>query len=293
MAAQFPCFHNQRLMPILGAHVSVAGGLHNAFANAEKIGAKALQIFGASPRQWKAKLPDPEILKKYKEAKVKGWPVFQHASYLPNFATPDDELYAKSIANLTAHLQIAEAIGSVGLIYHIGSHKNSDPDTAAKRISDGMHQVLKNVPGKANLIMENSAGGGQKMGLTAEEIGKIYQVKPHPRIKVCIDTAHAFGAGVLETYSPSELDKFKKACDKGFGLENLIVLHVNDSKVPFNSQKDRHENIGEGHIGLQAFQNLADDKFFSTIPWLLEVPGFEKGGPDKKNIDIINSLFKK
>lgn len=279
-------------MPILGAHVSVAGGLQNAFANAEKIGAKALQIFGASPRQWNAKLTDPEILKKYNEAKIKDWPVFLHASYLPNLATPDEELYKKSIKNLSIHLQIADNLGAEGLIYHIGSHKNSDPETAAKRISDGMHQVLKNVPGKANLIMENAAGGGNKMGLTPEEIGIIYQVKPHPRIKVCIDTAHAFGAGILEKYSPDELKKFKKDCDKSFGLENLIVLHINDSKVPFNSQKDRHENIGKGHIGLAAFQNLADDKFFSTIPWLLEVPGMDNEGPDKDNMDIIKSLFK-
>lgn len=280
-------------MPILGAHVSVSGGLYKAFANAENIGAQALQIFGASPRQWNAKLIDPEVLEKYNKAKIEEWPVFQHASYLPNLATPDEELYQKSIKNLTLHMQIAEALGSVGLIYHIGSYKNSDAITAAKRISDGMHQVLKNSPGKANLIMENAAGGGNKMGLTPEEIGIIYQIKPHPRIKVCIDTAHAFGAGVLETYSPDELNKFKNDCDKSFGLENLIVLHVNDSKVPFNSQKDRHENIGEGHIGLAAFQNLANDKFFSTITWLLEVPGFDGEGPDKENMDIIKSLFKK
>ncbi|MBT4917589.1 deoxyribonuclease IV [Candidatus Peregrinibacteria bacterium] len=284
---------------IIGAHVSTAGGLHNSFANAEKIGAQAMQIFGASPRQWKVKMPEEEVLEKFREARkqTKLGPIFLHASYLVNIGTPDNELYEKSIQSLIGHLKIAELIEAEGLIYHIGSYKNSTWEESAKRVVEGMNEALKNSPGKTHLIMENSAGGGSKIGLTLEEIGKIYQlaVETLPseitsRIKVCIDTAHAFGAGILETFSAEELDDFTKEADQAFGLKNLTVLHINDSLVPFNSKRDRHQNIGEGEIGLKSFKNMSKNKDLNNLPWILEVPGFEKTGPDKRNIDLIKAL---
>lgn len=279
-------------MPIIGAHVSTAGGLYHAFENAKNINADALQIFGASPRQWKANLPSKEILKKYHEAreKAKNPPVFLHAAYLVNLGTPDKELYKKSIENLSTHLQIAELLKAEGLVYHIGSYKNSSTEKSFQLVADGMLEVLKNVPGNAKLIMENSAGGGQKIGTTLEEIGEIFHLANHPRIKVCIDTAHAFASGLLEKFSPEELKNFTKTAEKSFGLKNLIVLHINDSKVPFNCKKDRHENLGQGFIGLPAFQNLANHKYLGSLPWLLEVPGFDNEGPDAKNIEIAKNL---
>ncbi len=280
-------------MPLIGAHVSTSGGSYHAFANAQKIGANAIQIFGASPRQWNATLPTQESLEKF-HAVRKNSPVekiFLHASYLVNLGTPDEELYQKSLKNLTTHLKIAELLGAEGLVYHIGSYKNSTLEESNKRVAQGMLKVLEDAPGKAHLIMENSAGGGNKIGLTAKEIGDIFKLANHPRIKVCIDTAHALGAGLLENFSPQEIDSLAQDCDKAFGLENLTVLHVNDSKVPFNSKKDRHENIGDGHIGKQAFANLAQHPHFQEIPWILEVPGYEGKGPDKQNIDILTSLI--
>ena len=284
---------------VIGAHVSTSGGVQNCFANAENIGAQAIQIFGASPRQWNVKMPDEETVKAFHEEKKRSklGPVFLHASYLVNLGTPDDEMYQKSINNLTAHFKIAELLEAEGLVYHIGSFKNSTWEESAKRIVEGMHEVIKNSPGKTNLIMENSAGGGSKMGLTLEEIGKIYGMAKATipssilkRIKVCIDTAHAFGAGMIENYSAEELETFTKEADQAFGLLNLVVLHINDSMVPFDSKKDRHDNIGEGDIGLTAFKNLSQNKALNALPWILEVPGFEKTGPDKRNIDIIKAL---
>lgn len=258
-----------------------------------------MQIFGASPRQWRVKMPDEEILKKFNEEKSRSklGPIFLHASYLVNIGTPDPDLYKKSIQSLTDHLKIAELLEAEGLIYHIGSYKNSTWEESAERVVEGMHQALKSAPGKANLIMENSAGGGSKIGLTLEEIGKIYKMAKaklpssiSDRIKVCIDTAHAFGAGILETFSAEELNNFTKEADRAFGLQNLSVLHINDSMVPFGSKRDRHENIGEGEIGLESFKNMSENKALSALPWLLEVPGFEKTGPDKRNVDLIKSL---
>jgi deoxyribonuclease-4 len=280
-------------MPTIGAHVSTSGGLHNCFQNGINIGAEALQIFGASPRQWRAGLPAKDALTKYEEEKKKGenMPVFLHAAYLVNLATPDNELFQKSITNLTQHLKIANLLGAEGLIYHIGSYKNSTLEESEKRVAEGMLKVLEKAPGPANLIMENASGGGNKMGTTPEEIGAIFKMADHPRIKVCIDTCHAYAAGQLEKFTSSELEKFKTSCKKSFGLKNLTVLHVNDSKTEFNSGKDRHENIGQGNIGLEAFQNLAKDSFFSSIPWLLEVPGYEGNGPDTENMEITKDLF--
>lgn len=284
-------------MPLIGAHVGASGGVHNCFQNALNIGANCLQIFGASPRQWQASLPDDETLKKYhaarKEAEqvVGKIPVFLHASYLVNLGTPDKEMYEKSIKNLTTHLQIANLLEANGLIYHIGSYKNSTLEESNKRVAEGMLEVLKNAPGKADLIMENASGGGNKMGVTPEEIGDIFRLANHPRIKVCIDTCHAFAGGVLETFSASELENFKSRCEKSFGLKNLTVLHVNDSKIPFGKTTDRHDNLGEGHIGKPAFISLAKDKFFTTLPWILEVPGFNNEGPDTANIEIAKSLL--
>ena len=277
---------------IIGAHVSTAGGIQNCFKNAEKIGAEGVQIFGASPRQWKVSLPDEKALKAFHEEKKRSGitEIYLHASYLVNLGTPDKDLYEKSLGSLAGHLQIANLLEAKGLIYHIGSYKNSTWEESAKRVAEGMHKVMKSTPGPAKLIMENSAGGGNKMGLTLEEIGKIYHLADSERIKICIDTAHAFGAGIIKDCSPAELDTFVKEADKAFGLENFVVMHVNDSLVPFDSQKDRHENIGEGEIGLTAFKNLAKNNFLGKLPWLLETPGFDGNGPDKKNVDILKSL---
>ncbi len=277
---------------VIGAHVKTAGGVQNAFKNAEEIGAKCIQIFGASPRQWQSSLPSQETINEFlkEKSRSKISQVFLHASYLVNLATPDDELYEKSINNLSTHLQITNLLEAEGLVFHLGSYKNSTKPEAYKRQVKGMLKTLENAPGKANLIMENSSGGGSKIGTTIEGIGEMFRAANHPRIKVCIDTAHSFGAGLLETFTPEELKNFTEKCEKSFGLENLTVLHINDSKVPFNSKKDRHENLGQGLIGLQAFKNLAATPHLKDLPWILEVPGLEGNGPDRPNIEILESF---
>lgn len=281
-------------MAIIGGHISTAGGLHKCHANAAAINADLIQIFGASPRQWKAALPTPETLEKFFQERDKYGkkPLFLHASYLPNLGTPNDEMYEKSIENLAIHLQIAELLEAEGLIYHIGSYKDSTTAAAFQKVADGMLKVLEKSPGKAHLIMENSAGGGAKIGITLEEIGEIYHLAgQNPRIKVCIDTAHAFECGLIENFSPAELTHLTSECDRLFGLQNLTVLHVNDSKTPFNSRSDRHENIGDGKIGLTAFQNLAKADYLKDLPWILEVPGHDNQGPDLPNVELTKSLF--
>lgn len=276
-------------MPIIGAHVSAAGGHANAFANAARIGAEAIQIFGASPRQWAVTLPSPlqaeAFRAAWKQSEVKE--VYLHAPYLINIADASATAREKSISALSSHLMIAKLLGANGLIFHIGSSKDLAREEAYDTIVSAMKKVLGSVPGDTRLIIENSAGGGNKIGSSPQEIGELIKRLASPRVRVCIDTAHTFEAGLIEKYTPENITTFFDECDAAFGTEKIVALHVNDSKTAFNSHHDRHENIGQGHIGIEGFRNLAKEKRIEKLPWLLEVPGFDDTGPDKKNIDLL------
>jgi len=276
------------MKPKIGAHVSVAGGLYKAIENAKAIGAETMQIFGASPRKWQVQPPKDEDVEKYKRLLAESGigPVYLHAPYLVNLASADKELWDKSVKNLSEHLAIAELIGADGLIFHIGSGKEASRNEAIKNVSEGMKEVLSKVSGKTQLIVENSAGGGQKIGSSAVEIKLILEKVDSDRAKVCFDTAHAYEAGMISDYTPENIKKLFNEWDREIGMGNIVVFHINDSKTPFNSNNDKHENIGDGHIGIKGFMNLAKESRLRDKSWILEVPGFQGNGPDKKNIDI-------
>lgn len=279
--------------PLIGGHVSTEGGVWNAFQNASRIGAKTIQIFGASPRQYSARIPTDEVVDKFRSAWTDSQvvSVFLHAAYLVNLASQDDAIYEKSIKSLSDHLTIAEKLGVQGLIFHVGSGKEAPKDIALKRATEAMSVVLNNVSGKAQLIIENSAGGGQKIGSSIREIGEMVKSVKSDRVKVCIDTAHAFEAGIIESYNDHNLKIFFDECSQEIGIDNIVAFHINDSKTPFNSRHDRHENIGEGHIGLEGFKAFAREDRTHNAAWILEVPGFENNGPDAKNIEILHSCL--
>ncbi len=283
----------RHLQPYLGGHVSAAGGLALAIDRAEEIGADAIQIFGASPRQWQARMPTKEEIAVYRarleKSRVKK--VFLHAAYLVNLASPDVETRKKSIKNLAAHLKIADLIGADGLIFHVGSGKELPKAEATGHVAVAIHEIFAAVPGHTPLLMENAAGGGQKIGAVPEDFAAILKKVPSPRLRICFDTAHAFEAGIIERYEPADIKKLLDAWDAAVGLERINALHINDSKTAYNSHHDRHENLGEGFIGIDGFKNLAKEKRLAHTTWLLEVPGFANEGPDKKNMDILRSCF--
>ncbi|MBI2035108.1 MAG: deoxyribonuclease IV [Candidatus Liptonbacteria bacterium] len=281
-------------MPLIGAHVSTAGGLYNAIINAERIGAEAIQIFGSSPRQWHAKLPDEDMVKKFRVSRDKSnvKKVYLHGTYLVNLGTANAEMLLKSENNLQISLKISDALHADGVIFHVGSGKNDHPKEEAMKIAiSAIKRILTKTPGTSRLIIENAAGGGEKLGYDAKEIGAMLRAIHSDRVKVCYDTAHAFEAGAIERYDDRTIRTFFDEWDKEVGLENIVALHVNDSKSAFNSRHDRHENIGEGHIGLEGFKNLAREKRLHHAAWILEVPGFDDMGPDKKNVDLLKSCF--
>ena len=281
--------------PFIGGHVSAAGGFYKAVENAERIGATAMQFFGASPRQWFAKIPDQAAVDAYqsalKKSQVKA--VFLHAAYLPNLATGFAESYEKSIKSLSEHLQIVTMLGANGLIFHMGSFGGEmTHDEAIEKTAKGMKQVLKNVPGDAFLVMENSSGGGGKLGSVVTDLGAIKRLVNDSRVKVCIDTAHAFESGVFaEKITPENVREVFDEWDREINLKDLVALHVNDTKTKHNSHTDRHENIGHGYIGIEGFRALAGEKRLHHAAWMLEVPGFDDHGPDKKNVDILRGCF--
>ncbi len=295
--------------PLLGAHVSAAGGLWNAIDNGEKLGAECIQIFGASPRSYTAKLPTAETIVRFqqrlKESPIKK--VYQHGAYLVNLGSADTATLKRSIGNLAAHLEIANLIGSEGVIFHVGSPNGGDRPAALASAAGAMKEILGKIKGPAQLIMENS-GSVKKIGGSIADLEWIFKKVNDPRLKICIDTAHAFEAGLIEAYTPANIKKFFGAWDEAVGLENVVALHANDSKTLYNSQNDKHENIGQGYIGIAGFRALAG---FAAKPqnrlthtsWFLEVPGFPAGGgsasggdgkqngPDKQNMDLLKSCF--
>ncbi|HXK35637.1 MAG TPA: deoxyribonuclease IV [Candidatus Paceibacterota bacterium] len=275
----------------IGAHVSAAGGLYKCVENALAIGAEAIQIFGSSPRQWRVTLPSADSVKLYKTALEKSGikDVFLHAPYLINLASPDEATWQNSVNNLAGSLQISELMEANGVIFHVGSGKDSDRAPGLTRAITGMKAALKMAPGKTHLIIENSASA-KKAGADTPEIAYLMNGVDDKRVKVCIDTAHAFEAGWVKDYSPQEIDRLMDDLEKNIGLSNILAVHVNDSKTAQGSNHDQHDNIGEGQIGLEGFKNLAKEKRLWDKPWLLEVPGFEDMGPDKKNIDILKKL---
>jgi apurinic endonuclease APN1 len=280
--------------PKIGAHVSVAGGLFNGFINAKQIGAEAIQIFGGSPRMWRCRLQTEAELQKYFEArKLTGIEaVYLHASYLVNLGSDKGANRENSVLSLIDHLAIAEQLEARGLIFHMGSSMAGTKEEALQFTIVGMKEVLKQVPGKSWLILENSAGGGNKLGLDFAEVAAIIEGVGSPRVKVCLDTAHIFEAGGIDEYSRPKVKKLFDDFEAKIGLDKLVALHINDSKTPYNSHHDRHENIGDGHIGLEGFRNLASDKRLYDKDWLLEVPGMDNTGPDAINIERLKQLFK-
>lgn len=281
-------------MSCVGGHVSVAGGLIQGILKAREIGAKVIQIFGSSPRRWACRPPDEKSVETYKKAKAnsKVRAVFLHAPYLVNLVTLNDEFFLKSIKVLIEHMQIAEMIGADGLIFHIGSmQKDSSRIKVLNRAIKGMKTVLKHAPGKTKLIMENAAGGMTRVGSSFDDLAFLHKKMKSNRIKICLDTAHLFEAGLIDNYSSVKIKKLFDEFDKKIGISNLAVLHINDSKTAFNSHHDRHENIGDGHIGMKGFKNLAREKRINEKPWILEVPGFNNHGVDKKNIRLLNACF--
>ncbi len=282
-------------MALLGAHMSVAGGLHLAFARIKKVEGKALQIFTRNQRQWAASPISPEEQRLFRAAwrDWGNWPVAAHNSYLINLASPAKEVRDKSVIALTEELERCAALDIPFLVMHPGSHGGDGSKAGLERLVKNLDQALagaKNA-GQVSILLENTAGQGNSIGADFAEIGFIIRHSSFgKRLGVCLDTCHLFTAG----YDFRPLNGYQKTMeefDRDIGIDRLRFFHLNDSIKDLGSRVDRHEHIGRGTIGLEGFKNLLTDPRFFNSPMTLETPKGRDLLEDKVNLRVLRALM--
>lgn len=273
----------------LGAHLSITGGYHKALERIKNIGGNCLQIFSTSPRGWSfSKINDQQISQfvEFKN-KLKIDPVYFHASYLINLAD-EGKIGHSSKLSLISELSIASKLNIKGSIVHLGSYKNQPSSIKYQALIKHIKEILDRTPEDSLFIIENA--GNRKIGRTLEEISKIIKQMGNKRVRVCLDTCHLFSSGYRFTNN-KELNLLLDKLDQLDLFDKLELWHVNDSKDPFGSYRDRHENIGKGTLGLDSFKILINHPKTKNFPFIIETPGFKNEGPDKKNLDILKLLI--
>jgi deoxyribonuclease-4 len=279
----------------IGAHVSTAGGPASGFERALAMGAECMQIFESPPQQWgTAKLTDEQV-EAFQAARAESGldPVFIHGKYLMNLASADDKIFRTSASTLRSSLNIAGRLGARGVIFHTGSHKGLGLEAVFEQICEACERVLSETPEETLLIFENSAGQGGTIGSKFSDLGEIIKRVDNPRVRVCIDTCHAFAAG----YDLSSADGVAAAMaelDREIGFARVAAIHCNDSKAPLGAGRDLHENIGEGQIGEAGFEALMAHPALADVPFILEVPGYKIDGagkgPDRPNVERLKAI---
>ncbi|HVB54716.1 MAG TPA: deoxyribonuclease IV [Candidatus Acidoferrales bacterium] len=278
-------------MVTIGAHVSAQGGISTAFDRALQIGAEAVQIHPTAPQTWRRLHPDEEQAATFRRrmAETSLDAFFFHAIYLINLATAKEELLAQSRGSLRHHLELANLLGVRGVIFHPGSHKGQGFETVLPQMAEAMRWALDETDGESLLIIENSAGSGDNIGSSFTQISQMMEAVDDPRLRLCLDTAHAFTAG-YDLRDPEGLERLVEELGREIGFERLAAIHANDSKAPFGSNLDRHQNIGDGEIGSEAFRRMLADPELTRAPFILEVPGLERQGPDRANVERLREL---
>ena len=281
----------------LGIHTSTAGSLENAGLHAAELGANTFQIFSASPRMWRARMPDPVQVMLLKAARRQFDlnPLVIHVSYLVNLASADPVIRAKSIAAFRGELERAAAIGAEYLVLHPGSYRG-------RSVEDGIADFVAALGDAAagfhsrglTVLLENTAGAGSHLGSRFEELAAIREragaVTGLP-IGYCLDTCHLLAAG-FDIATPAGLRATVRSAESLLGLASVRVFHVNDSKTRLGSHVDRHANIGEGHIPLAAFRRILMHPKLRAKPFILETP-IDPPGDDRRNLDTLTRLVRK
>ena len=274
---------------LFGGHVG--GGVKAAPERAQAIGANALQLFAQSPRAWRFPNHDRQVLTSFegraREAGMEAWII--HAIYLCNFASPDEEIYEKSVSTLRSTVDVACAIQADGVVFHVGSHLGSGFEAGLDRAAPAIEQVLERCSDTTWLLIENSAGTGGTMGRSIEEIAQLVdRLGAHPRLGVCLDSCHLWASGVDVTDAPA-LDALLDEFDRLIGLDRLRALHVNDSVTPLGSNRDRHANLKEGLIG-DGLATFLGNRRLQGLPALVETEGQQGKGADEHEIRKLREL---
>lgn len=282
-------------MQNLGAHMSISGGHHNAVDAALAFEMTALQIFTKNASRWEAKPIAPDAADMFRERYAESGigALVAHDSYLINMATPDDALWEKSQRALLDELDRCDQLAVPYLVSHPGGHMGTGVDAGVARVAQAINAVLDARPeGKAMILLETTAGQGTHLGRTFEEIaGMIDLVEDKSRVGVCLDTCHIFAAG-YDIRDEATFLETVAAFDQIIGRDNLKAMHLNDSKKGLGSRVDRHAPIGEGEIGLSAFELFLNDPRFADVPGILETPKGDDGEEDRRNMATLRGLIR-
>jgi deoxyribonuclease-4 len=276
-----------------GAHVKANGGVWTAVERGQALDVEAIQFFAGSPRTWKPQMYSSADAARFREARAASKLRFAviHTIYLINLATVNEEFYEKSVVALVGAVAAAEQLGVEAIVTHVGSHQGAGFEAGLERVREALRRAHEQVgDSKVRLLLENTAGAGGTMGVSFVELAAmIAATGGDERLGVCLDTAHLLASG-HELRTVDGLDAMLASFAQTVGLERLVMVHLNDSKTALGSNRDRHENIGEGEIGREAMRLLVNHPAFADIPGILEVPGYDGQGPDRANLDTLHAL---
>jgi deoxyribonuclease-4 len=279
---------------LLGTHVSIAGGLDNAFRRAEQIGCSTMQIFVKNASQWKAKPLTESDVTSYKTACAGATiaPVIAHAAYLINLCAVDPGVLERSRDGYEDELRRCEALGVAGLVVHPGAHLGAGVDAGLEGIADSLNAIHDRTPGFRTLtLLETTAGQGTTLGSSCAQLRTIIDAVRHrDRIGICLDTCHVFAAG-SDIRTGAGWESLLADFDRTLGLDRLKAIHVNDSKKELGSRVDRHEHIGQGRIGLEGFRFLMNDPRLAGIPKILETEKSDDMHEDVENMARLKGLI--
>jgi len=275
-------------MPLFGAHMSIAGGYHNALLAAQAHGCDTVQLFTKNNNQWYAKPLSDNDIRTFKRTlrQTRLRLPMAHDCYLINLASPDERLYRQSLEAFVIEVQRAEALGIRYLVIHPGSAVDGDVEAGLARVARALDEVHTRCPGfRVQVLLENTAGQGNSLGHRFEHLARILTLVAEPRrLGVCLDTCHTFAAG-YGLHPENEYRATMKEFDRLVGLGRVRAFHLNDSLKPQGSRVDRHAHIGKGFLGLPAFRLLVNDSRFNNRPMVLETP---KESPDTEDMDVVN-----
>lgn len=286
---------HRRLLPRLGAHMSVAGGFDKAIERGLKAGCQTIQIFTKSNNQWAAAPITEEQVGRFRQAAQSGGvePVFSHCAYLINVGSPKKEIYEKSRQALVVELERATRLGLSFVVLHPGAHLESGEAACVKQIAKTVAWALAQTPNSpVRMLYETSAGQGTTVGHRFEQLAELLDRTAVPaRTGICLDTCHLFAAG-YDLRTPEAYAKTLQAFDRIVGLKQIQAIHLNDSKRELGCRVDRHEHIGKGEIGLGGFRCLVNDPRFRQVPMVLETPKDEETlAEDIMNLKVLRGLI--
>lgn len=286
--------HTRSAGLLLGAHMSISGGVDLAPLRGREVGCRTIQLFTKSSNQWRARSLPPDEIDRFRinlqTAAIA--PVMAHGAYLINLASTDAALHQKSMAACLEELERAEALGIPYLVIHPGAHMGAGEEAGLRQVANSLQELLKRTDGyQARVVLETTAGQGTTLGYRFEQIALLLdQIGLAERTGVCLDTCHLFAAG-YDIRTPDGYDSVLRLFDQVVGISSIKVIHLNDSKKELGCRVDRHEHIGKGAIGLQAFRCLMTDSRLSGIPMIIETPKDDDFiTADRRNLKTLRDL---